>query len=60
MITAAGCKEEPGVVDTADKWRDQQWQNYMWGVDVMRETVERCADFDLAVTRESERVMSLL
>lgn len=24
-----------------DLWADQQWQEFMWGVDVMRETVER-------------------
>ena len=59
-IRSAGRKEGPGASDTADKWRDQQWQDYMWGVDVMRETVERCAELNLAVVGESERVMSLL
>ena len=59
-IRSAGRKEGPGASDTADKWRDQQWQDYMWGVDVMRETVERCAELNLAVMGESERVMSLL
>jgi salicylate hydroxylase len=59
-IRSAGRKEGPGDLDTADKWRDQQWQDFMWGVDVMRETVEKCAEFNVAVMRESERVMSLL
>jgi salicylate hydroxylase len=59
-ILNSGRKEAPRVLDTADKWRDQQWQDYMWGVDVMRETVETCADFNLAVMSGSERVMSLL
>ena len=59
-IRSAGRKEGSGAGDTADKWRDQQWQDYMWGVDVMRETVERCAELNLAVMGESERVMSLL
>lgn len=27
--------------DKSEKWRDTAWQDYVWGVDVMRETVEK-------------------
>jgi hypothetical protein len=39
----------------ADKCRDQQWQDFMWGIDVMRETVDKQAELSAAVIRESER-----
>ncbi|KAH8590928.1 hypothetical protein B0O99DRAFT_285698 [Bisporella sp. PMI_857] len=34
-------RDNLGNGDHSDKWRDATWQEYMWGVDVMRETVER-------------------
>lgn len=40
-IRRAGSKGGSGKPDTADKWTDQKWQDYMWGVDVMRETVDK-------------------
>lgn len=27
--------------DSPDRWGDQKWQDYMWGVDVVKDTVER-------------------
>lgn len=41
FIRRAGSKDGSGKRDKADKWTDQKWQDYMWGVDVMRETVEK-------------------
>lgn len=46
--------------DTADKWRDQQWQDYMWGVDVMRVTIEKWDELSAAVVTESKRIVSCL
>jgi len=39
-IRNAGKGLHTGAEDTSDKWRDPSWQDFMWGVDVMRETVE--------------------
>lgn len=38
-----------GQADKADKWRDEEWQDYLWGVDVMRQTVENWAELSAAV-----------
>jgi salicylate hydroxylase len=42
-------------LNMADKCCDQQWQDFMWGVDVMRETVDKQAELSAALIRESER-----
>ncbi|KAL5321366.1 hypothetical protein ACEPPN_009323 [Leptodophora sp. 'Broadleaf-Isolate-01'] len=48
-IREARRKQGAGEADTGDKWRDQQWQLYMWGVDVMWETVEKWGELSAAV-----------
>ncbi|KAJ6199363.1 hypothetical protein J3E72DRAFT_187012 [Bipolaris maydis] len=53
-------KETAGDSHVADKWRDHQWQDYMWGIDVMRETVDKLAEISAVPMRESERIMSSL
>lgn len=45
-IRRAGSKDGSGMPDTVDKWTDQKWQDCMWGVDVMRETVDKWNELD--------------
>ncbi|KAJ4301272.1 hypothetical protein N0V90_003363 [Kalmusia sp. IMI 367209] len=33
-------RSKGGKGDNPDLWADRKWQEYMWGVDVMRETIE--------------------
>ncbi|KAF3924558.1 hypothetical protein ABW21_db0208642 [Orbilia brochopaga] len=41
--TEAATKKEIGAGEkrNPDLWSDQQWQDYMWGVDVMKDTLEK-------------------
>ncbi|KAF3916613.1 hypothetical protein ABW20_dc0103694 [Dactylellina cionopaga] len=39
--TEAARREGNGEKRNPDLWADQQWQEFMWGVDVMKETLER-------------------
>ncbi|CAE7206023.1 hypothetical protein PTNB73_07274 [Pyrenophora teres f. teres] len=59
-IQSAGRKDKAAESDIADKWRDQQWQDFMWGIDVMHETVDKWAELSAAVLRGSERIVSSL
>ncbi|KNG48585.1 salicylate hydroxylase [Stemphylium lycopersici] len=57
-IQSARHPERAGESDVADRWRDQQWQDFMWGIDVMRETVNKWTELSAVVIRESERIVS--
>lgn len=46
--------------DKSDKWRDEEWQDYLWGVDVMRETVENWKELSAAVRAEPAIVRARL
>ncbi|KAK6343836.1 hypothetical protein TWF696_007492 [Orbilia brochopaga] len=48
--TEAATKRELGAGEkrNPDLWSDQQWQDYMWGVDVMKETLEKWSEIVLA------------
>ncbi|CAN8106108.1 unnamed protein product [Discula destructiva] len=46
IIQRAGSNDGSGEPATADKWIDREWQDYMWGVDVMRETVDKWNELD--------------
>jgi salicylate hydroxylase len=59
-IQSARREERAGESDLGDKWRDQQWQDFMWGIDVMRETVDKWAELSVAVMGQSERFVSFL
>lgn len=53
--------ESRGVANksgTEDKWRDQQWQDYMWGIDVMLETIEKWDELSAAVKAKSTYSLS--
>ncbi|EPS36478.1 hypothetical protein H072_9988 [Dactylellina haptotyla CBS 200.50] len=42
--TEAARREGNGEKRNPDLWADQQWQEFMWGVDVMKDTMERWED----------------
>jgi salicylate hydroxylase len=54
-IQSARRKKMAEELNMADTCCDQQWQDFMWGIDVMRETVDKQAELSAAVIRESER-----
>lgn len=45
-IRRAGSRDETGKRATINKWTDQEWQDHMRGVDVMRETVDKWNELD--------------
>ncbi|TVY43045.1 FAD-dependent monooxygenase, partial [Lachnellula occidentalis] len=51
-IRNAGKKNPEKNADHADKWRDASWQDYMWRVDVMRETVEKWEELTAAPVKQ--------
>jgi salicylate hydroxylase len=55
-IQSARHKKIAEESNIADKCRDQQWQDFMWGIDVMRETVDKQAELSAALIRELERI----
>jgi salicylate hydroxylase len=59
-IQSEGCKGRTEKSDVADKWRDQQWQDFMWGIDVMRETVHKWTVLSAAVMNKSEPIVPAL
>ncbi|KAK2732574.1 3-hydroxybenzoate 6-hydroxylase [Colletotrichum kahawae] len=38
-----------------DKWRDVEWQNYMWGTDVMRHTIQSWDELVAQVRKQQKR-----
>lgn len=55
-IKSAGRIDGTKEVTTADKWRDSEWQEYMWGVDVMRETIENWDQLSAGFMQEPKQV----
>ena len=46
-----------GMSQHPDKWNNSAWQDYMWGVDVMKETIDKWAEL-LQKTRSRKRALS--
>ncbi|EUC42426.1 hypothetical protein COCMIDRAFT_103593 [Bipolaris oryzae ATCC 44560] len=59
-ILGSGQKERAGKSQVADKWQDQQWQDYMWGVDVMHQTLDKWAEIGAVAMSDSEHIISSL
>ncbi|TVY53818.1 FAD-dependent monooxygenase OpS4 [Lachnellula cervina] len=51
-IRNAGKEKQEKNTDHDDKWRDASWQDYMWRVDVMRETLEKWEELTAAPEKQ--------